>query len=549
MPLVSWPGAPRTPVVFCVMDGVGWGRRDDTDAVFVADTPVLDRLMSEAPHCLLVAHGRAVGLPSDADMGNSEVGHNAFGAGRVVDQGAKLVDEALRTGGLYAGRAWQEVVAAARGGALHLIGLVSDGNVHSHVAHLRALIRAAAAAGVGRIRVHALTDGRDVSARSALSWILPLEAELDSLPDARIASGGGRMRLTMDRYEADWEMVARGWRTHVEGEGRRFASAGEAIQTFYEEDPAVDDQWLPAFVVARDGSPVGIIQDGDAVVLFNFRGDRAIEISRAFEEDEFPCFERGRRPRVTYAGMMEYDGDRHIPSRFLVEPPTLEHPVGEHLCEAGRRSFAVSETQKFGHVTYFFNGNRSGRIDPSLEEYVEIPSDNVQFQTAPAMQAERITDAMIAALRSGQYDHLRLNWANGDMVGHSGDFAATVQGVEVVDRCLGRLLDAAKDVGAIVLITADHGNADEMFELDKSGAPVVVGGHRKPRTSHSLNPVPCVLVDPTGFWALDPREADAAAAGGRAGIASIGPTLLALAGLYPPDTMVPALVVPARPRA
>ncbi|HND32882.1 MAG TPA: 2,3-bisphosphoglycerate-independent phosphoglycerate mutase, partial [Myxococcota bacterium] len=362
------------PVVFCILDGVGWGRRDNSDAVYIAQTPTLDRLKAEALFRLLRAHGKAVGLPSDADMGNSEVGHNAFGAGRVIEQGASLVDQAIGSGELFEGQSWKRLMGCK---TLHLIGLVSDGNVHSHISHLRALIQAAHRDGMTKIRVHALTDGRDVSERSALTWIEPLEAELAGLPDAKIASGGGRMLLTMDRYEADWSMVERGWRCHVQGEGRTFASASTAIRSFYAEDPKVTDQWLPAFVVTDTNGPVGRMEDGDGVILFNFRGDRAIEISRAFEEDHFSPFDRGLRPAVFFAGMMQYDGDLKIPKNFLVNPPVIDRTVGGYLAEAGRRSFVISETQKYGHVTYFFNGNRSGRIDEEKEQYEEIFSDRI----------------------------------------------------------------------------------------------------------------------------------------------------------------------------
>ncbi|MFZ5479954.1 MAG: 2,3-bisphosphoglycerate-independent phosphoglycerate mutase [Myxococcota bacterium] len=524
------PAVRRVPVVLCVLDGVGWGRRDDTDAVYVADTPNLDRLLATEPHCLLRAHGRAVGLPSDADMGNSEVGHNAMGAGRVVDQGAKLVDEAIESGKLFESEVWKRVAARR---TVHFVGLVSDGNVHSHVKHLRALI--AATRPDQRVRVHVLTDGRDVSERSALQWVVPLEGELAQLPDACIASGGGRMRITMDRYEADWPMVKRGWDCHVHGIGRRFASASDAIRTMYAEDPKVNDQWLDAFVVVgTDGEPVGRVGEGDAVVLFNFRGDRAIEISRAFEEETFPYFERGHRPEVLFAGMMQYDGDLKVPKHFLVAPPAIDRTVGEYLAAAGTRTYAISETQKFGHVTYFFNGNRSGLIEPKLERYEEVPSDRVPFDEKPEMQCRAIVGRAIDALP--HYDHVRLNLANGDMVGHTGNFDATVKAMEAVDACLGALEQAVREAGGVLLVTADHGNADEMYELDKSGRPIVVDGVRKPRTSHSLNPVPFVLVDASGQWTLTP-PADA-------GIASVGATVLNCCGLETPPDYDPSLVSP-----
>jgi 2,3-bisphosphoglycerate-independent phosphoglycerate mutase len=540
------PDVRRVPVVLAILDGVGWGRRDDTDAVATARTPHLDRLLATCPHAFLRAHGRAVGLPSDADMGNSEVGHNAIGAGRVVDQGAKLVDEAISTGAIWERPAWKEILSATRsGGTLHLLGLLSDGNVHSNVTHLHALLERARAEGVARVRVHALTDGRDVSERSALTWVRPLEALLAGFPDARVASGGGRMRLTMDRYEADWPMVKRGWDAHVHGVGRPFASATAASEALYAEDPSVNDQWLPAFVVVDPTSaPVGTIRDGDAVVLFNFRGDRALEISRCFEhaagsssapppiELAGPSGEPA--PKVTFAGIMQYDGDLRIPARFLVPPPSIDRTVAEYLAAAGCRTFAVSETQKFGHVTYFFNGNRSGYVDAKLETWREVPSDSVPFEQAPDMKAREITALACEAAASGRYDHIRLNLANGDMVGHSGDFAATVRAMETVDSCVGQLEACVRAAGGVLIVTADHGNADEMYELDKHGKPLVVDGHRKPRTSHSLNPVPAILLDSSGQWTVEaPPEA---------GIANLGATLLNLAGIATPEGYLPSIV-------
>ena len=521
------------PVLLCILDGVGWGRRDEGDAVFLARTPNLDALVAQSPFRLLAAHGRAVGLPSDADMGNSEVGHNAMGAGRVFDQGAKLVDAAIESGAIFEGEAWRRATA---GGTLHLLGLLSDGNVHSHVKHLHALVDGAVRAGVERLRVHILTDGRDVGARTALEWVRPLEAKLASLPiDAAIASGGGRMRITMDRYEADWEMVARGWRCHVAAKGRRFSSASAAIEALYAESAEVDDQWLPAFVI---GDYAGM-EDGDAALLFNFRGDRAIEISRAFEEGpdfDASCFDRGRYPAVRFAGMMEYDGDLHVPKHYLVAPPRIDGTVGELLSAAGRRVLAVSETQKFGHVTYFFNGNRSGALPG--ETQVELPSDNLPFDQAPVMKATEVTDRALQALATGEFDQIRMNLANGDMVGHTGKLPATILAVEAVDTAVGRLVEAARASGAILLVTADHGNADQMYMLGKKGGYARDGeGHSKPCSSHSLNPVPLFLVDPQGEWTLVGVPGEQIG-----GIAQIGATLLVLSGLIPPPDYLPPLV-------
>jgi 2,3-bisphosphoglycerate-independent phosphoglycerate mutase len=357
--------------------------------------------------------------------------------------------------------------------------------------------------------------------------------------DYRVASGGGRMFVTMDRYEADWSMVARGWEAHVHGVGRPFPSALAAIEALYAEDPKVDDQWLPAFVVPNADGSVPTIEDGDSVVFFNFRGDRAIEITRAFEEPGLRAFDRGRIPRVTYAGMMQYDGDLLLPKRFLVAPPAIDRTVGEYLALAGRRTFACSETQKYGHVTYFYNGNRSGRIDEALETYVEVPSERLPFEERPWMKAAEITDVVVPAILARGHHHVRLNYANGDMVGHTGDLAATRIACEAVDLQLGRLWEAVKAADGVLLVTADHGNADEMWMRDKNSgtAQLDARGAPVPRPSHTLNPVPFVVCDPRGALAL--REVP------NAGIASIGATVLELCGLSPPEDYDPGLVVPA----
>ena len=414
------------PVVTVILDGVGIGSRDERDGVYVSHTPVLDQLFTEPLYTELIAHGTAVGLPSEDDMGNSEVGHNALGAGRIFPQGAKLVNEAFKSGIIFQGRSWEQIMErCADGGTLHLIGLVSDGNVHSHIDHLYGLLQACSEKKIHRVRIHGLLDGRDVGPRSALDYFKPLEEKCEEYcrqgHDFKIASGGGRMVTTMDRYEADWNIVQKGWMAHVLGLGRSFPSAVQAITTYYDEDPYMTDQYMDSFVIADETGPVGEIVDGDAVVLFNFRGDRAIELSRAFDEKDFDVFDRQRWPEVFFAGMMQYDGDAHIPQNYLVEPPEITNTLSEYLCGTGIRSFTVSETQKFGHVTYFWNGNKSGYIDENLEKYVEIVSDRVTFDQRPWMKAAEITDEVIAAIKSDRYDFIRLNYPNGDMVGHTGD--------------------------------------------------------------------------------------------------------------------------------
>ena len=526
----------KGPLLLMIMDGVGIGPQNDSNAVYVAKTPTLDRLFGAQLYTQLQAHGMAVGLPSDDDMGNSEIGHNALGAGRVFDQGAKLVNRAIETGALFDGQTWKDVVAraSAPGQTLHFMGLHSDGNVHSHTEQLYALLRRAAADGVRRCRLHILHDGRDVSSRSAPTYIAATEAVLADInseysADFRIASGGGRMVTTMDRYQADWSVVERGWKAHVLGEGRPFASAGEAVQTVYDEDPKSTDQYLEPFVVVEGGKPVGTIEDGDAVVFFNFRGDRAIEISIAFESGpEFDKFDRQRVPQVLFAGMMEYDGDLHIPSRYLVTPPQISNTVGEYLASAGVQMFAISETQKYGHVTYFWNGNKSGYINPDFETYHEIPSDRIQFDQAPKMKALEITDWVEDALRSGRYRFGRLNFANGDMVGHTGDMAAAVTAVETVDACVGRLLAVVEELGGVAVVTADHGNSDEMW-TEKNGI-------RSVKTAHTLNPVPFVIVD-SGYQG-EYRIASVP----HPGLANVAATLMNLLGFAAPADYEPSLI-------
>jgi 2,3-bisphosphoglycerate-independent phosphoglycerate mutase len=535
-----WFRPRKGPVVLCILDGVGLGGGGEDDAVATARTPNLHALQDSGPHTRLKAHGTAVGLPSDEDMGNSEVGHNAMGCGRIFEQGARLVDVAIETGAIFRSDTWRQLCASR---TLHLLGLVSDGNVHSHVAHLRALVDKAAQDGVKRLRVHVLTDGRDVEARSALLYVSPLEVQLaahrEAGRDYRIASGGGRMAITMDRYEADWPMVARGWEAHVHGKGRPFRSATEAIETLYAEDPKIDDQFLPPFVVLDEQGQPSPVQDGDGVLFFNFRGDRAIQISKAFEMDAFPAFDRGRRPAVFYAGMMQYDGDLRLPARYLVEPPAIDATVGEYLALGGRRTFACSETQKYGHVTYFFNGNRSGYIDERLEVYREIPSDVRPFQERPWMKAAEIADASVEAILSGKFDHVRINFANGDMVGHTGDLEATRIAVEAVDLQLARLRQAVHAAQGILLVTADHGNADEMWMRDKKSGQVKRGANGVPvtRPSHTLNPVPFIVYDPLGGVVIPPLQ-------GPISLAAVGTTVLELCGLQAPQEYLPGIVSP-----
>ena len=528
------------PVLTIVMDGVGLAPDTISNAVAGAYTPTLDALMANYPMVSLKAHGVAVGLPSDDDMGNSEVGHNALGAGQVFAQGAKLVTNSIESGKMFASATWQELIAnvKANNSTLHFMGLFSDGNVHSHIDHLKAMITHAKADGVSTVRVHILLDGRDVGETSAPDYILPFEEFLASLNDAgfdaRIASGGGRMTVTMDRYEANWSMVEKGWHTHVLGDGRQFASAIEAYNTLRAETGKID-QDIDPFVIAADGKPVGTIEDGDSVIFYNFRGDRAIEISKTFDtpEGQFDKFDRVRYPKVVYAGMLEYDGDLHIPSKYLVNPPEISNTMGEYLANTGVAQYAISETQKYGHVTYFWNGNKSGKFSESLETYVEIPSDVVPFEQRPWMKCAEITDELIKALREGKYTYYRVNFPNGDMVGHTGSLAATRCSMEALDLQLARILKVVDELGGVALITADHGNADEMYEMDKKTKQPKAdkNGNFKAKTSHTLNPVPCIIYDNTDAKNHYTVKAD----NGTFGLSNVAATMVNLMGYKAPD--------------
>ncbi|MBR5344462.1 MAG: 2,3-bisphosphoglycerate-independent phosphoglycerate mutase [Clostridia bacterium] len=525
----------KKPVVLVVMDGVGETSVELGNMVMKATTPTLDEFKATCPWQTIKAHGGAVGLPTDDDMGNSEVGHNALGCGQIYSQGAKLVNESIESGAIYQSETWKDLVGSVieKGTALHFIGLLSDGNVHSNISHLIAMIREAKMEGVKTVRIHALLDGRDVPATSAPEYVAQLEAVLAELNDAtfdgRIASGGGRMQITMDRYQANWDMVRKGWETHVhgksfvnvmDGEGAFYGSAAEAVEDLRAATGAID-QDLPPFVIGDNGKPVGAMQDGDSVILFNFRGDRALEISMAFDGDaSFDKFDRGVIPQVKYAGMLEYDGDLHIPHKYLVNPPQIRETLTELLVANGIKEYAVSETQKYGHVTYFWNGNRSGKVSEELEDYCEIPSDVRSFDECPWMKATEIADKVIEAIESKQYGFIRCNFPNGDMVGHTGNLYATEIAVESVDLELTRIKKVCDAEGCILIVTADHGNSDQMLEKNKKGKIEV-------RTAHSLNPVPFIIYD------KDERHEMKQ---GQFGLANVAPTVAELLGIKPFDS-------------
>ena len=532
----------KGPVVLVIMDGVGIGKNIDSDCVAQANTPHLDWLKKVSAYTEIKAHGKAVGLPEDSDMGNSEVGHNAIGCGRVFAQGASLIDDAISSREIFKGKVWNKLLdnVLEKKTTLHFIGLLSDGKVHSNINHLEAMLTEAKERGVNKVRIHALTDGRDVPPVSALEYVERLECFLSDLnrdgTDFCIASGGGRMTITMDRYDADWPMIETGWKTHVHGEGRFFSSMKEAIETFRIESPGILDQDLPPFVIKQNERAVGPILDGDSVILFNYRGDRALELTKAFESDEFTEFDRGLRPDVIYAGMMQYDGDLGVPENFLVSPPAIDKTMSEYLSNAGIRQFAISETQKYGHVTYFFNGNNSSKF--STETWKEIPSDNCPFEEKPRMKADLITDEAIKAIDSGLYDFIRINFPNGDMVGHTGVMSAVIKSVEAVDDNIGRLIKTLRDVGGVLVCSADHGNADDMVQLDKKMNALLRDkeGNLLMKTAHSLNPVPVYVYDTSETANVRIANVD------NPGISSLAATCIVMLGFEVPENYTPSLV-------
>ncbi len=530
-------------VVLVVLDGWGIGTGGPEDAIAAAKTPNYDRLWQKFPKTTLLTHGPYVGLPNPKDLGGSEVGHLTMGAGRILPQGPTRIAQAIRDGSLFTSETMREIVKRGQAGhTVHLMGLLSDGGIHAHIDHFLAVLDHLAKEGVRRVRVHALLDGRDVGVQTAHKYIARMDEAFVAIRaqgdyDYRFASGGGREQIVMDR-DHNWSRVKEGWDIIVHGRStRRFRSMMEAIEHFRKETPGIVDQDIPGFVIVDEhDEPVGPVKDGDAVVMMNFRGDRAIEITEAFELDDFPHFDRGRRPKVFYAGMMVYDEDRGLPRHVLMPPVKVENTFGERILLRGWRQFRVAETQKYPHVTFFFNGGRREPLDPKRETYLLIPSDKgVWFADRPEMKAREVGEAAARLIRSREYAFGLVNFANADMVGHCGVFEAAVKACEAVDRALGEILAAAQETGARVLVTADHGNAEVMRVKTPHG--------EEASTKHTLNPVPCIVYDPgfQGGYALRARRAGQSVAE-TPGLAHIAATLFELLGEAPPEDIYPSLL-------
>ena len=530
----------RGPLIHVVLDGWGVGAADETNAVNKANLPVMSRLIRGCPYTQLWTHGKYVGLPNEKDLGGSEVGHMTMGAGMVMEQGPTLIQNLLQSGEFFENPVLSRIIqnCVERDTPLHLLGLLSNGNIHSHVDHTEAIIRHAFQSGIRRCYLHALLDGRDVGVQSALDFTEPFEKLFSELKGQRpgidyaFASGGGREVITMDR-DNNWEKIETGWQIHVQGQSEnQFPSIRDAIEHFRKQNPEIIDQDIPGFVIIRNGEAVGRIEDQHALIFTNFRGDRATEFSQAVLADDFPYFERYRCPEVLFAGMTQYDQDNQIPPDYLVGTPVVEEPFGKRILELGLKQFRLSETQKFAHVTFFYNGGYREPLDPLQENYHFIASDKIpSFAERPAMKAPGISKKAVEFINSGEYQYGLINFANADMVGHTGDLQATVRAVEAVDAALDNIVRAIDAVNGLLVITADHGNADEMLISNQNGTLEI-------STKHSLNPVPFLIYDPlyNGDYRLKPFGQDY-----NNNLSNIAATNFLLLGQAVPDDLAPSL--------
>lgn len=506
----------KRPLALVILDGWGINESCADNAVCLANTPRLDALFENFPSTRIGASGMEVGLP-EGQMGNSEVGHLNLGAGRIVYQDLTKITKSIQDGDFFTNPAFVQAIdnVLASGGKLHLLGLLSDGGVHSHGNHLYALLELARRRGLGDVCVHALLDGRDTPPRSAVDYLAELEERIARIGVGRVATLCGRF-YAMDR-DNRWERVERAYRALVQGIGLPAANSAAAIAEAYQAGQG--DEFVEPRII---GTP-GTIDDGDAVIFFNFRADRAREITRALTEKNFTGFTREKTPRLAdFVCLSDYDATFDLPVAF----PSTDNPniLGEIVARAGLRQLRIAETEKYAHVTFFFNGGNEEPFAGEDRVLIPSPKDVATYDQKPAMSAPQVTDEATARIASGAYDLIVLNFANPDMVGHTGILPAAIEAMETVDTCLGRVVDAVLAGGGRLLITADHGNCEQM--ADAQG---------KPHTAHTTNPVPLILVDP------DLRGAKL-----RQGIlADIAPTLLQLLNLEKPLEMTgSSLLIP-----
>ncbi len=510
------PAARHPPVALVVLDGWGISPDRDHNAIALGRTPTYTELLDRFPHASLVTSGEAVGLPA-GQMGNSEVGHMNLGAGRIVHQDLSRIDKSIREGEFFANPALAAAASRCAGDrhALHLVGLVSRGGVHSHVRHLAALVELARRRRVARLFVHALTDGRDTAPTAAADDVAAVERTLADAGVGRIATVIGRY-YAMDR-DRRWDRTRRAYAALTEGVGRTATDAATLVADAYAAG-ATDEFITPGVVVDGDRRPIGSLRDGDSVVFFNFRADRARQLTRAlaFDERAFDAFERPRRPLLSVTTMTEYDATYGLPVAF--DPPSFSGNVAEVLAAAGRTSLRLAETEKYAHVTYFFN---TGEERPYAgEDRVLVPSPQVPtYDLQPEMSAAGITDTLVADVENGRHDVIVCNFANADMVGHTGNLDAAARAVSTLDGCLARIAGAVTAAGGTVIVTADHGNAEQMWDAER----------KEPHTAHTSNPVPVLLID---------RELSRARHVLRDGsLRDVAPTLLTIAGVGVPREM------------
>ena len=502
----------KKPVVLMILDGYGLNDNCDHNAVCEARTPVMDQLMSQCPYVKGNASGLAVGLP-DGQMGNSEVGHLNMGAGRIVYQELTRITKAISDGDFFTVPEFLQAVENCKknNSALHMWGLVSDGGVHSHIGHIYGLLELAKKNGLEKVYVHCFLDGRDTPPASGKSYVEALEAKMKELGVGKVASVSGRY-YAMDR-DNRWDRVKRAYDALTKGEGNQAQSAVSGIQASYNAEK--NDEFVEPFVVTENGKPVAVVKDGDSVIFFNFRPDRARELTRAFCDDEFQGFEREKRLNLTYVCFTDYD--ETINNKLVAfKKESIINTFGEFLADHNMTQARIAETEKYAHVTFFFNG---GVEEPNKgEDRILVPSPKVAtYDLQPEMSAPVVCDKLVEAVTSGKYDVIIVNFANPDMVGHTGMEDAAIKAIETVDACVGRTVDAVKEMNGVLFICADHGNAEQLLDYETG----------EPFTAHTTNPVPFILVN------ADP--ADKLREGGC--LADIAPTLIELMGMEQPKEM------------
>ncbi len=512
-----------TPVLLAILDGWGAGPPTKSNAIYAAATPNMDRWQKSYPSTTLLAHNGAVGLP-EGQMGNSEVGHLNIGAGRIVYQEFTRINRAIETGAFFDNEVLRNtfVTAEKKNSAVHLLGLVSDGGVHSHINHLLALLKMAADYNLPGVYIHAFMDGRDTPPTSGLDYISQLQDELDRIGTGRVATISGRF-YAMDR-DKRWNRIKEAWQAIVDGRGVRENDPVQAVKNAYQRGET-DEFIKPVVLLAENGDPVGTVKDGDVGLMFNFRADRVRELTHVFTDESWNEFTVNHRPDLAaYVTFTQYDKDFNLPVAF--PPVSMDHILAGEISSAGLRQLRIAETEKYAHVTYFFNG---GREEPfPLEDRVLIPSPQEveTYDQKPEMSAFLVTEELLRRIDSESYALIVLNFANGDMVGHSGILEAAIKACEAVDTCIGEIVEKFTAKGGIALITADHGNAEIMRDPDSD----------EPFTAHSSNPVPFILISDRYRNAKLRHDGS---------LPDIAPTILTLQGLPIPDEMTGrSLIIP-----